>query len=183
MNIKLTLITIGILLSTNLFAQEFNTVITDEKTGKPMLVGYTTLEAFNDTSFSEWWNSAYNEYEVDSAVAEELKVKLQDVDIKIVMGTWCHHSRKKVPHFYKILDEINYPQEKVTLINVKRDKKGIEIESEGLVFNRIPTFIFYRNEKEIGRIVVKPKNTLEKNMLEILSVKSESCCVIASTQH
>jgi len=177
---KLVLITIGILLNTNLFAQKFNTVITDEKTGKPMLIGYTTLEAFHDTSFS-WWNLAYNEYEVDSAAVEELKVKLEDVDIKIVMGTWCHHSRREVPHFYKILDEINYPEEKVTLINVKRDKKGIEIEAEGLVINRIPTFIFYKNEEEIGRIVVRPKNTLEKNMLEILPVKSESCCVIAST--
>jgi len=177
---NIILITIGILLSANLFAQEFNTVITDEKTGKPMLIGFTTLEAFNDTNFS-WWNLAYNEYEVDSAAVEELKVKLEDVDIKIVMGTWCHHSRREVPHFYKILDEINYPEEKVTLINVNRNKKGIEIEAEGLVINRIPTFIFYKNEEEIGRIVVRPKNTLEKNMLEILPVKSESCCVIAST--
>ncbi len=168
------LITIGILLSANMFAQEFNTVITDEKTGKPMLIGYTTLEAFNDTSFSEWWNSAYNKYEVDSAAVEELKVKLQDVDIKIVMGTWCSDSRREVPHFYKILDEINYPTEKVTLITVNRDKRGLENEVEGLEIHFVPTFIFSKDDKELGRIVEMPYNTLEEDVLEILSGKIES---------
>jgi thiol-disulfide isomerase/thioredoxin len=152
-----------------LFAQEFNTITTDEKTDKPMLVGYTTLEAFNDTSFNWWWNSAYNMYEVDSVDAEELKVKLEDVDIKIVMGTWCSDSRTEVPHFYKILDEINYPNEKVTLINVNRDKQGLENEVAGLDINFVPTFIFYKAGEEIGRIIEMPYETLEKDMLEFVS--------------
>ena len=152
-----------------MFAQEFNTITTDEKTDKPMLVGYTTLEAFNDTSFSWWWNSAYNMYEVDSVDAEELKVKLEDVDIKIVMGTWCSDSRTEVPHFYKILDEINYPNEKVTLINVNRDKQGLENEVAGLDINFVPTFIFYKAGEEIGRIIEMPYESLEKDMLEFVS--------------
>ena len=167
---NLTIIFISILLCTNLFAQKFNTITTDKKTDKPMLIGYTTLEAFNDTSFSWWWNSAYNMYEVDSVDVEELKVKLEDVDIKIVMGTWCSDSRTEVPHFYKILDEINYPNEKVTLINVNRDKEGLENEVEGLDINFVPTFIFYRTGEEIGRIIEMPYETLEKDMLELVSV-------------
>ncbi len=166
---KLFLIITGVLFCANLYAQEFNNSITDEKTDKPMLIGYTTLEAFNDTSFSWWWNSAYKMYEVDSVDVEELKVKLDDVDIKIVMGTWCSDSRTEVPHFYKILDEINYPEEKVTLINVNRDKEGLENEVDGLDINFVPTFIFYKAGKEIGRIIEMPYNTLEKDMLELVS--------------
>ncbi|MCH7773128.1 MAG: thioredoxin family protein [Bacteroidetes bacterium] len=166
---KLFLIITGLLFCANLYAQEFNTVTTDEKTDKPMLIGYTTLEAFKDTSFSWWWNSAYNMYEVDSVDVEELKVKLEDVDIKIVMGTWCSDSRTEVPHFYKILDEINYPKEKVTLINVNRDKQGLENEVEGLDINFVPTFIFYKAGEEIGRIIEMPYETLEKDMLELVS--------------
>jgi len=166
---NLTIIFISILLCTNLFAQKFNTITTDKKTDKPMLIGYTTLEAFNDTSFSWWWNSAYNMYEVDSVDVEELKVKLEDVDIKIVMGTWCSDSRTEVPHFYKILDEINYPNEKVTLINVNRDNLGLENEVEGLDINFVPTFIFYKAREEIGRIIEMPYETLEKDMLELVS--------------
>ncbi|MCH7965056.1 MAG: thioredoxin family protein [Bacteroidetes bacterium] len=166
---KLFLIITGILFYANLYAQEFNTVITDKKTDKPMLIGYTTLEAFNDTSFSWWWNSAYNMYEADSAAAEELKVNIKDVDIKIVMGTWCSDSRTEVPHFYKILDEINYPKEEVTLINVNRDMQGLENEVEGLDINFVPTFIFYKAGEEIGRIIEMPYETLEKDMLELVS--------------
>jgi thiol-disulfide isomerase/thioredoxin len=163
----------SIIFCANLIAQDFNTLTTDEETGKPMLIGYTTLDAFNDTSFSWWWNSAYNMYEADSAIAEEIKVKLEDVDIKIVMGTWCSDSRREVPHFYKLLDEINYPKEKVTLINVNRDKHGLENEVEGLDINFVPTIFFYKNDKELGRIVEMPYNTLEEDVLEILSGKSE----------
>lgn len=152
-----------------MFSQEFNTITTDEKTDKPMLIGYTTLDAFNDTSFSWWWNSEYNIYDVDSMDVEKLKVKIEDVDIKIVMGTWCGDSRTEVPHFYKILNEINYPNEKVTLINVNRDKQGLENEVEGLDINFVPTFIFYKAGEEIGRIIEMPYETLEKDMIELVS--------------
>jgi len=166
---KLFLIITGLLFCANLYAQEFNTVTTDEKTDKPILIGYTTLEAFNDTSFNWWWNSAYNMYDVDSVDVKELKIKLEDVDIKIVMGTWCSDSRREVPHFYKILDELNYPKEKVTLINVNRDNQGLENEVEGLDINFVPTFIFYKAREEIGRIIEMPYETLEKDMLELVS--------------
>ena len=171
---KLNLIMLSILFCTSILAQEYNTVIIDEKTEKPMLIGFTTLEAFKDTSFSWWWNSAYNMYEVDSMVTEELKENINDVKIKIVMGTWCSDSRSEVPHFYKILDEINFPKEKVTLINVNRDKQGLENEVEGLDINFVPTIIFIRAGKELGRIVEMPYETLEQDMLEIILGHSEN---------
>jgi len=174
MSNKLNLILLSILFCTSILAQEYNTVIIDEKTEKAMLIGFTTLEAFKDTGFSWWWNSAYNMYDVDSTATEELIVKLKDVDIKIVMGTWCSDSRSEVPHFYKILDEINYPKEKVTLINVNRDKQGLENEVEGLDINFVPTIIFIRAGKELGRIVEMPYETLEQDMLEIILGHSEN---------
>ena len=166
---KLFWIIAGIVFCANLYGQNFNTITTDKKNDEPMLIGYTTLEAFNDTSFSWWWNSEYNMYETDSTDVETLKVELEDVDIKIVMGTWCSDSRTEVPHFYKILDEINYPKEKVTLINVNRDMEGLENEVEGLDINFVPTFIFYKAGEEIGRIIEMPYETLEKDILELVS--------------
>ncbi|MGB5848614.1 MAG: thioredoxin family protein [Ignavibacteriaceae bacterium] len=166
---KLFWIVAGIVFCANLYAQKFNTITTDDKTDKPMLIGHTTLEAFNDTNFSWWWNSEYKMYDVDSMDVEKLKVKLEDVDIKIVMGTWCSDSRTEVPHFYKILDEINFPKEKVTLINVNRDKEGLENEVEGLDIDFVPTFIFYKAGEEIGRIIEMPFETLEKDILELVS--------------
>jgi hypothetical protein len=68
-----------------------------------------------------------------------------------------------------MLDELNHPKEKVTMINVNRHKKGIENEVEGLDINFVPTFIFYKAEEEIGRIIEMPYETLEKDIMEILS--------------
>jgi hypothetical protein len=57
----------------------------------------------------------------------------------------------------------------VTLINVNRDKQGLENEVAGLDINFVPTFIFYKAGEEIGRIIEMPYETLEKDMLEFVS--------------
>ena len=61
-----------------------------------------------------------------------------------------------------------FPFEKTTLINVDKNKKGKRDEIEGLAIELVPTIIFYKDEKEIGRIIETPKDTLEKDMLDIL---------------
>ena len=150
------------------FAQDYNTIITDDESEKAMLIGYSTREAFNDTNFSDWWNEEYDIYEVDVETTEEIKSGFEDLEIKLVMGTWCSDSRREVPRFYKILDEMEYPSENISLINVNREKVGLADEVDGLEIHFVPTFIFYRNNEEIGRIVEMPYESLEKDMLEIV---------------
>ena len=150
------------------FAQDYNTIITDDESEKAMLIGYCTREAFNDTNFSDWWNEEYDIYEVDVETAEVIKESLEEIEIKLVIGTWCSDSRREVPRFYKILDEIEYPSENVNLISVNRDKVGLADEVDGLEIHFVPTVIFYGNGKELGRIVEMPYESLEKDMLEIV---------------
>jgi len=155
-------------LTSIILAQDYNTIIIDDESEKPMLIGYCTREAFNDTSFSEWWNTKYNTYEVDVTTVEEIKTHFENVEIKLVMGTWCSDSRREVPRFYKILNEIGYPSENVSLINVNREMIGMADEVNGMEINFVPTIIFYRNDEEVGRIIEMPYESLEKDMLEIV---------------
>jgi len=152
-----------------IFGQEVNFISKDPFNGKPMLLGLCTRDAFNDTSFSWWFNSEYRMYEVDSTSLAKITDKIKNTDITIVMGTWCSDSRTLVPEFYKILDYLNYPTDKVKLINIDRDKKGRDDEIAGLNIRLVPTFIFYHNDKEVGRIVESPAESLEKDMVVILS--------------
>jgi thiol-disulfide isomerase/thioredoxin len=152
-----------------IFGQEVNFISKDPFNGKPMLLGLCTREAFKDTSFSWWFDSEYKMYEVDSTSLAKISAKIKNTDITIVMGTWCSDSRTLVPEFYKILDYLNYPSDKVKLINIDRDKKGRDDEIAGLNIHLVPTFIFYHNGKEVGRIVESPAETLEKDLEIILN--------------
>jgi len=165
---KLVLV-ILLLFGVNGIAQQKNCLIKDAANGKPMLIGYCTREAFSDSSFSWWFNSEYNMYEVDSTALKNASEKLKNDKITIVMGTWCSDSRREVPRFYKILDYLGYPSDKVKLIMVNRNKKGSSDETDGLNIERVPTIIFYKNDKELGRIVEYPQESLDKDMVKIIT--------------
>ncbi|BDQ03296.1 thioredoxin family protein [Ignavibacterium sp.] len=150
-------------------AQQFKNTTIDTVKNKKMLIGYCTREAFQDTAFKDWFDESYNSYQPDFEILDKLEGKLEDISITIVMGTWCSDSREQVPSFYKILDEINYPSEKVKLICVDRKKKGLSNEADDLNIELVPTIIFYRNGEEIGRIIETPQESLEKDLLGIVS--------------
>lgn len=155
------------LITASLFAQ--NKIMIEEKSSKPYLIGICNREAFSDSNFAWWFNSNYDQYQVDSSEVIELKKEINNYDITIVMGTWCSDSRREVPRFYKILDAIDYPTDKLTLINVDRKMKSIATEVDEMNIEYIPTIIIYRNEKEIGRIIETPEDILEKDLLLIIN--------------
>lgn len=155
--------------SENNSMEEMNATIPYEES--VMLIGKSNREGLQMDAFKEWFNPGYQDYKADPDTFEKLKPLLKDVSILVFMGTWCEDSQRDVPHLYKILDDAGYDESKLTLINVSEEKttpQGFEKEHDIL---NVPTIIFYKNEKELGRIVEYPIETLEKDMLAILSGK------------
>jgi hypothetical protein len=152
-------------------AGQINKIIKDDE-GNPMLIGFCSREAFKDTNFVGWWMSEYDLYKVDSTSLSEIENDLKDVNIKIVMGTWCSDSRREVPRFFKILDAVNYPSDKVEIICVDENKKAEDDEIAGLKIELVPSIIFYKSGNELGRIVEAPEDTLEKDLIKILKTHS-----------
>jgi len=95
-------------------------------------------------------------------------IKLDEIKIVCIQGTWCSDSRREVPRFFKILYELNYDLENLTMICVDRKKQADNIDVDQFVIEKVPTFIFYKDDSELGRIIETPKNTLEIDLLEIL---------------
>lgn len=154
-------------------AQDKNVTLIDSTSGKPILIGLCDREAFIDTNFAWWFDSGYKFYRPDTNAMAQLKEFDKDYSIVIVMGTWCSDSRREVPRFYKILDELNYPEKKITLINVDRSKVGIFNSIDSLNIRLVPTFIINSNGVEIGRIIETPKESLEKDLSKILAKQFE----------
>lgn len=151
---------------------KLNQIIVDQKTNNKMLIGYCNRQGFTSEPFNIWFNSEYNKYAVDSIVLDSLpKQDLKNLKVTIVMATWCGDSRREVPRFYKIIDKLGFNEQNITIININREKKVKNIDIKKFDISRIPTFIFYKDNQEIGRIIETPKQTLEKDLLRILSIK------------
>ncbi len=150
-------------------AQDSARVVQDEETGKPMLIGPCAREAFSDTSFSWWFNTEYEQYNPDSVTVKEIEYNYDDVKTTIVMGTWCSDSQEQVPRFFKVMDEAGYPADDVSIICVDRERKDYSGMVDSLNIELVPTFIFYKDGNELGRIIETPKQTMEEDIFEILT--------------
>lgn len=144
----------------------------DEHTGRPMLSGKQNRAAFKDSSYSWWWNSEYDMYKVDTAALQHSLPELAKAKVKIVMGSWCSDSKREVPRFFKIADAAQLDTSHVEIICVNRKKQSpVKEDIAGLEIEKVPTFIFYRDGKELGRIIESPKESLEKDIAKIIAAK------------
>ena len=141
----------------------------DEKTGKEIIVGTYS----RDILLLPEWEEEYFSYSVDAITADEIISLIENIKIKIVGATWCSDSRVQIPRFYKLLDYLDFPEEDVELIFVNRSKAGLANEVTGLGIELVPTFIFYKNDSELGRIIETPYESLELDMLSILNEPAE----------
>jgi thiol-disulfide isomerase/thioredoxin len=98
----------------------------------------------------------------------QLRKRLDNVEIIIVLGTWCSDSEEQVPKFLKVLDKIHFDDSDLTMICVDRDKLAGDVDISKFGIQKVPTFIIFRNDNEIGRIVETPMNSLEGDLLMIL---------------
>ena len=153
------------------FTQKLNQKTTDEKKNNEMLTGYCNRDGFATVKcdFDSAYKAEYSAYHADEATMKQLSEKLKGVKVTIVMATWCSDSKEWVPRFYKIMDQLNFDYNNLTLICVDRTKKAPTTNVEDLKVELVPTFIFSRNEAELGRIVEVPADLLEKEILKILS--------------
>ena len=155
----------------NASAQELNKKIEDPTRHKEVMLNICSREGI--TTFAEFkasYDPNYESYKVDSTLLKELGKAAKGKKITIVLGTWCGDSKYQVPNFLKIADALHLSDNDITFIAVDGAKKAENGLIDKLKIEHVPTFIF--NDKkgiEIGRIIESPKETLEKDMLKILT--------------
>ncbi len=140
---------------------------TAEKNDRGYLIGIANKASFDDVKYKPWFDSRYAEYKTDTEIIEKLKPIINNFTIKGFMGTWCGDSKRGVPRFYKILEQTGFDQDYFELVTVGRNKKTPDNLQEGFDLLRVPTFIFFKDGKEVGRYVERPRETMEKDILKI----------------
>lgn len=147
--------------------------VTKDKNGYEMLVGCCTREALSREPFAAWFNNNYFNYTVDTSLIGLLKEKMNRTQFLLFMGTWCGDSRREVPRMLKILDYCGIKPEQVKIVMVSNAdtlyKQSPNHEEKGLNILRVPTLIVYENTTEINRVIEYPVESLEKDLLRIMS--------------
>lgn len=142
------------------------------KNGDPHLLGQIERHQLEKTPYQEWFNKVYDRYKTDENTIEKINEFYSDeIEIKIYLGTWCGDSKREVTRFLKIVDQSEIDMKNVEMIGLdnrsENYKQGINQEEKGLNIHRVPTFIFYKEGEEVGRIVESPVSSLEKDLAQI----------------
>ncbi|MDJ0646364.1 MAG: thioredoxin family protein, partial [Flavobacteriaceae bacterium] len=158
-------------------SQNRNKEIT-EAGSKPYLLGKIDKQGLTSENYVSWFTTGFDEYQPNPQAIKEISKELKEYHILLFMGTWCGDSRREVPHFYKVLEAANYPMKQLTTIAVSRNadlyKQSPGHEEKGLNIHRVPTFIFYKDGREVNRIVEHPVKSLEEDIVHILQGKYTS---------
>jgi len=170
MNFPSRIVFVSIILfsSFTLLSQTINEVVIDQRINKEVMIGYCDRSGLEEGEFGTSFKEEYELYQPKEDIIEKLSTEINQVQITIVYGTWCSDSRMQVGRFYKILDEAGFNDKNLTVIGVNRDKDAVSVNIENLEIERVPTFIVYQNNEELGRIIETPKKTLEKDLWKIV---------------
>jgi len=121
------------------------------------------------------WRNIEQQYQPDPEIVKQLSTIRGPFDVTIFMATWCSDSRREVPHFMKIVQQAGLQDKlNVKLFAVDRKLKLRSGLTQKYHIERVATFIFFKQGKEIGRIVESPEALLlEQDVYAILSGASE----------
>lgn len=140
------------------------------------ILGKATRSDLQQEPHATWFNKNFNDYQPDGACMAKLRQQdVSKVKVKIVFGSWCGDSKREVPRMVKLLDAMSFPEQNIEFIAVDDSlavyKQSPTREEAGLGVYRVPTFIVYQKNKEVGRVVEYPAESLERDVLAILQKK------------
>ncbi|AFU67628.1 protein with tryparedoxin/glycerophosphodiester phosphodiesterase domains [Psychroflexus torquis ATCC 700755] len=143
-----------------------------------LMLGEFNLEELKATKNKEWFNISYEKYSPNPEALKKLtsEVEKENFHIEVYVGTWCPDSQREFPQLIKLLDQVNFDMDNLKLVGVDRDKvvpNLSEAERKSLNIMNVPTIIILdENGKELNRYVEFAQESLEEDLLKILSRQS-----------
>jgi thiol-disulfide isomerase/thioredoxin len=143
------------------------------------LVGPVTREQIESTH-PEWMQSEVSA-SPDREAARGLAAVAPGAEVTIFLGTWCGDSEREVPRLWRALDEAggDVPFQ-IRYVGVDRQKKEPSAPIANYEIEFVPTFIVFREGREVGRIVEEAPHGVERDLLDLLSGKARG--VLSASQ-
>ena len=136
--------------------------------GEMILLGKINKANLQTSKHIPWFNQDYQSISIDPQWIENLKPYLKGLRIKVFMGTWCDDSQREIPHFFKLLQALEFDQKHVEMYAMSEEKTTPKNYEKGWEIYNVPTIIFLKNGEEINRFVEFPVNSLESDISKII---------------
>ena len=161
---KSFLLIVNLILIVQLYGQSYI-----DKKGNINLWGALNVEDLSSGQFEEWYNKNSKDYESELSPNDGLLLK--DTKVKVFLGTWCGDTKFLVPKFIKTWKQMGLSESNLELIALHQEgdkyKQGPDEETAGLNIHKVPTMVFERDGKEIGRIVERTIFDLDTDIMQI----------------
>lgn len=116
------------------------------------------------------WFSENLKGQANAEAVEIFKNNASQFTMVVFGGTWCSDTRNLLPVFYRLVDKSGYPDKQITLIGVDRQKTAPNDLHKTYNISQVPTFIVFKNGKEVGRVVEYGKDgQIDKELGEIVA--------------
>lgn len=162
-------IKIGIISSVIIFSS--CSIFNKNSNSKMILNGITTQAILTGNKNFSWFDEEYNNYVPNQGIINSLKPLKNEIKVLIIAGSWCGDTQRELPRFFKIMNSIGVPNNQIEMIMVDENKKTAAFNISVIQVTNIPTFMFFKNGKELGRIIEKPQITLEDDLAKLLQIK------------
>lgn len=135
-----------------------------------MLLGEFEPNELEQAPYTQWYTPNYKRARLDENRIAHLKTLLQKKEIEILgfVGSWCGDTKRELPILMKILDQIDFDTDKLTLTGVNYQYQAPDGSNKIWEVRRVPTFIILENGKEIGRFVERSQVNLLEDFIKIL---------------
>ncbi len=128
-------------------------VIISEGPSQKILNGIISRALIEKDSSYSWFAQNLKGYTPNSSAVESLREFKDSIQLLVFMGTWCDDSHFIIPKFFALTDASGFPQDRITLIGVDRQKKTLGHLTDALNIRNVPTIMVMKNGKELGRVV------------------------------
>ncbi len=151
------------------------------------LLGKIKKEELVKPAFIEWFQPAYDDYQVNTELVNSFKEELAGYQIEVFMGTWCEDSQREIPTLYKVLEAADFPMDQLTVVAIDDELDNYKLspgeEEKGKNIHHVPTIIFKKDSKEVNRIIEYPVRTIEEDIPVILGGNYTPYYVTADQVH
>lgn len=137
--------------NTLLAQAHFETLV--ERPNEKTLKGILDRQSLKADSTFTWFTENYKAYSAHKEGLATFQLYKDSIQLMVFMGTWCEDSHFIIPRLYAMIDAAGFPDNRITLIGVDRQKKSWAAITEALAVKNVPTIIVYYQGKELGRVI------------------------------